>query len=524
MNATLGVELPFTNNNIQTTIPLGYVDPPTEIVPEGQVQLWKITHNGVDTHPVHVHLYNVQVINRVGWDGAIRPPDDNELGWKETVRMNPLEDIVVALQPKTQTGLPFAVPLSSRVLDTTQAVASHITVIDPFGTLNGGNPGNPVTFDNDARDFGWEYVWHCHILGHEENDFMRPFIMLVPNAVPAPVPSAPPGPGIPDPFTASPAGNAVQLTWVDDAPLFVDSNTPDRNAKIGYRIERCTDVGGGCVDYAPIAKVTASCTMPQPQATLPPGWPCNYDPLNPWVNYNYTDLLVTPGTTYQYRIIAYNEFGDSFATSSLATVAGVPPASVVTLTPDQSSPHFVGTAVTFTGAVTTPGPNPAYQYRFSLAVGAGAPSIVQDYSYTDNWSLPATTLPGSYTVTVDVRSNLASTTPDPGASASVANYQFVLPPVAGAGVVRNLRLGTTYATITQALADGGLLAGDIIETMGVLFYSEPGNAVNVAFPGALTLSGGWDTAFGANPYITTLQGTLDIIGTGTLIVQNLIIQ
>ena len=28
MNATLGVELPFTNFNIQTTIPLGYVDPP----------------------------------------------------------------------------------------------------------------------------------------------------------------------------------------------------------------------------------------------------------------------------------------------------------------------------------------------------------------------------------------------------------------------------------------------------------------------------------------------------------------
>ena len=32
MNATLGVELPFTNANTQTTIPLGYIDPPTEII------------------------------------------------------------------------------------------------------------------------------------------------------------------------------------------------------------------------------------------------------------------------------------------------------------------------------------------------------------------------------------------------------------------------------------------------------------------------------------------------------------
>ena len=59
----------------------------------GEPQFWKITHNGVDTHAIHFHLFNVQLINRVGWDGAIRPPDPNELGWKETVRMNPLEDV-----------------------------------------------------------------------------------------------------------------------------------------------------------------------------------------------------------------------------------------------------------------------------------------------------------------------------------------------------------------------------------------------------------------------------------------------
>ncbi len=43
-------------------------------------QIWRITHNGVDTHPIHFHLYDVQVLNRVTWDNIIIPPDPTELG------------------------------------------------------------------------------------------------------------------------------------------------------------------------------------------------------------------------------------------------------------------------------------------------------------------------------------------------------------------------------------------------------------------------------------------------------------
>lgn len=42
--------------------------------------MWKITHNGVDTHVLHWHMFNVQVISRVGWDGAVRAPDPNDSG------------------------------------------------------------------------------------------------------------------------------------------------------------------------------------------------------------------------------------------------------------------------------------------------------------------------------------------------------------------------------------------------------------------------------------------------------------
>ncbi len=169
MNATLGVELPFTNFNTQTTIPYGYIDPATEFLTDGVPQIWKITHNGVDTHPVHFHLFNVQVINRVGWDGQIRPPDSNEIGWKETVRMNPLEDVIVAFNPVAP-QLPFAVPDSIRLLDVTTPAGTT----GQFSNVDPNN--NPIVVVNATANFGWEYVWHCHILGHEENDFMRAMV------------------------------------------------------------------------------------------------------------------------------------------------------------------------------------------------------------------------------------------------------------------------------------------------------------------------------------------------------------
>jgi len=199
MNATLGVELPFTNFLTQTTIPYGYIDPSTEILKDGEMQIWKITHNGVDTHPVHFHLFNVQVINRVGWDGAIRPPDENELGWKDTVRMKPLEDVIVALLPLKQ-DLPWPLPDSIRPLDVTNPIGfpSAFTQIDPSN-----NPITPPLL-NMMANFGQEYVWHCHILGHEENDFMRPMPFL----------AAPPAPTT---LAVSRVATGMNLSWTDNS-------------------------------------------------------------------------------------------------------------------------------------------------------------------------------------------------------------------------------------------------------------------------------------------------------------------
>jgi FtsP/CotA-like multicopper oxidase with cupredoxin domain len=206
MNATLGTELPLTSFANQTTVPLGYTDPPTEFLNNNAIQIWKITHNGVDTHAIHFHLFNVQLINRVGWDGAIRPPDPNELGWKETVRMNPLEDIIVALRPKAPL-IPFSIPDSIRYLNPTMAPNMTWSSIDPI-------TGNNTTVTNILTNFGWEYVWHCHLLGHEENDMMRPIVFNLAT------------PSNPSNILATPGPAAGQATITFSAPIFQGSAGP----------------------------------------------------------------------------------------------------------------------------------------------------------------------------------------------------------------------------------------------------------------------------------------------------------
>ena len=255
MNATLGVERPNTNATIQTTIPYGYIDPPTELFKDGQPQYWKITHNGVDTHAIHFHLFDVQLINRVGWDGMVRPPDANELGWKETVKMNPLEDAIVALRPQSQANLPWPLPNSVRPLDVTRPIGSDMGF---FGV----NPdGNPVTVLNQMINFGWEYVWHCHLLGHEENDMMRPSLLAVPPEAPSNLTGV-----------KNPNGSSIDLSWADNSM-----------GETGFTVQRAPD------DTFATNVVEIS--------------------LGPDVT-TYTDVGLDPNGTYFWRVFANNLVGD----------------------------------------------------------------------------------------------------------------------------------------------------------------------------------------------------------------------
>lgn len=112
-------------------------DPITEKPLLNSVEIWNLINPGDDSHPIHLHLVRFQVLDRrkfepfayqskgqLRFTGPVVPPDANEMGWKDTVR----------------------------------ADAGMITRII-------------VRFEG----YTGRYVWHCHILEHEDNEMMRPY-------------------------------------------------------------------------------------------------------------------------------------------------------------------------------------------------------------------------------------------------------------------------------------------------------------------------------------------------------------
>ena len=48
-----------------------YLDTPTEIVNNGSVEIWEILNLTADTHPIHFHLVNVQILNRQAFNALL---------------------------------------------------------------------------------------------------------------------------------------------------------------------------------------------------------------------------------------------------------------------------------------------------------------------------------------------------------------------------------------------------------------------------------------------------------------------
>ncbi len=114
-----------------------YIDKITEKPGLGDTEIWRIINAGIAYHPIHIHLIQFQILDRIPFDveaynltGQLRftgdpiPPPPNERGWKDTIQTPP--------------------GFVSRV-------------IMRFGPYTG------------------RYVYHCHILEHEDFDMMRPF-------------------------------------------------------------------------------------------------------------------------------------------------------------------------------------------------------------------------------------------------------------------------------------------------------------------------------------------------------------
>jgi FtsP/CotA-like multicopper oxidase with cupredoxin domain len=282
MSGMLGLSNPLSP--VHVLIPYGYASPPTEVVrgslegtpigvmPDG-TQLWRIFHNGVDTHTIHTHLFHAQLINRLGQDGLQLQVDPIELGWKDTFRVNPLEITYLALRPTVPTPaqLPFEAPDSVRLIDPTLPEAATLIPPPPAGWFDPAGNAIPEIL-NHLVNFGWEYVWHCHILAHEEMDMMHSLVFAVP-------PKAPTG------LTGVVSGNAnnprVDLTWTDNSLK-----------EVQFTLERASDA-----DFT-TGLTSFNYANPTPVTTGP---------------VTFQDTTVTPNNRYWYRVNAIGApVGDLF--------------------------------------------------------------------------------------------------------------------------------------------------------------------------------------------------------------------
>jgi FtsP/CotA-like multicopper oxidase with cupredoxin domain len=435
MSGFLGIEVPFTNGMNQTTIFYTIMDPATEIVKDNMTpltpvagdgtQIWKITHNGVDTHPVHFHYFDVQLINRVDWAGVVKPPEPNELGWKETVRMNPLEDCIVALRP-VACKLPFGCPKSIRPLDPTMPIGSTMGFknVDPLG--------NPITVTNQLADFDWEYMWHCHILSHEEMDMMRPVVMNVTTTLPA----------TPNPLAL---GTGNVLTWIDPTPAATSMGNPAN--EVGFAIERAEN--GGAFSLLKLAPANTT---------------------------RYTDTTRQPYTWYQYRVYTYNASGDSLPTNTV-TVLAAPSAPAIT----QATPGNGQVTLTFTAPASNGG---TAITGYAVTVNPGNRTVTGTASPITVTGLTNGT---AYTFTVAAVNSVGTGL----ASAFVIATPATVPgaPIIGTATAGN---GTATVTFTAPASNGGTAITGYLVTVTNGGKTATGTSSPITVTG---LAGGLSTAF-----------------------------
>jgi len=186
---------------------------PTENCTVGDTEEWWVFNPTADSHPIHLHLVQFQVISRQKFDvknyypdwlalnndtlpftvptknledpanglyiynylkSRAKGPDPSEMGWKDTVMMHPGEVTRIRIR-----FAPVEAPISGPGAPV-PGINPYAPAFDPTAP-HGTGEGGPIAYG---------YVWHCHILDHEDNEMMRPLLItttIIPE-VPTPVP------------------------------------------------------------------------------------------------------------------------------------------------------------------------------------------------------------------------------------------------------------------------------------------------------------------------------------------------
>ena len=146
--------------------PLAYDAPVTETPALGSTENWQVFNFTADSHPVHLHLVQFQAVEKRqilfrDEDGNGLPDDTNQDG------------LISHGQGDADFGQ-ADIWIGERI-----ALRPEETGWQDTLAVNPGEMLSIVaTFDRPG-----EYVWHCHILSHEDNEMMRPFEVIEPLAV-----------------------------------------------------------------------------------------------------------------------------------------------------------------------------------------------------------------------------------------------------------------------------------------------------------------------------------------------------
>jgi spore coat protein A len=136
---------------------LHWSDTATELPRVGATEVWNLDNRTGDTHPIHLHLVQFQVLNGSGgWGGSSSDASAN--GWKDTIPVTGWNGVAVVARWAPQDTPAGGVQPGENFFDFDPTATKGTT--DKFGY-----PGGPG------------YVWHCHILEHEDNEMMRPQIV-----------------------------------------------------------------------------------------------------------------------------------------------------------------------------------------------------------------------------------------------------------------------------------------------------------------------------------------------------------
>jgi len=134
-------------NRVEGTI--AWHSPVTENPGLGDTEIWEIYNATGDAHPVHVHLVHFEVIDR------------------QAFKANSIEQPV--LQHNGTYGVGFRLENIKTQGKARGPDAQEETRRDVVTALPGEVTRIKMTFDKPGR-----YVWHCHILSHEDHEMMRP--------------------------------------------------------------------------------------------------------------------------------------------------------------------------------------------------------------------------------------------------------------------------------------------------------------------------------------------------------------